>query len=97
MKKIKVANRAELDLVEIGDFIAKDSLLNANRFVQKLRKNFITLKRQPHIGRSREDLSPGLRSIYFGRYVIFYRISENYIEIARVIHSARDIKRLFQR
>jgi toxin ParE1/3/4 len=39
----------------------------------------------PDLGRKREELSPRLRSLPFGRYVIFYRPMENGIEIARVL------------
>jgi toxin ParE1/3/4 len=45
------------------------------------------------IGRSREELAAGLRSIAFGRYVVFYLILEDHVEIARVIHGSRDFRR----
>jgi toxin ParE1/3/4 len=50
----------------------------------------------PQLGRRREELSPRLRSFPVGRYVIFYRPLENGIEIARVLHGARDFPPLFE-
>jgi toxin ParE1/3/4 len=50
----------------------------------------------PELGRLREELSPRLRSFPVGRYVIFYRPMENRIEIARVLHGARDLPPLFE-
>ncbi|HWB48592.1 MAG TPA: type II toxin-antitoxin system RelE/ParE family toxin [Stellaceae bacterium] len=36
---------------------------------------------------------PGLRSLPYGRYMIFYRISEEEVEIVRVLPGARDVRR----
>lgn len=47
------------------------------------------------MGRSREELAPGLRSFPVARYVVFYRTGHRGIEIARVLHGARDLDLLF--
>jgi toxin ParE1/3/4 len=96
MPKLKISNRAERDLTEIGRYIAKDSPTNAFRFIQKLKKNLRILATQPMAGRARNELSPGLRSVFYGRYIIFYYVSEQSVEIAHVLHSARDIERLLK-
>lgn len=43
------------------------------------------------LGRTREELSPRLRSWVIGRYVIFYRPMEAGIEIVRILQGARDL------
>ena len=48
----------------------------------------------PEAGRLRPELRAGLRSFPVGRYLIFYTVNSSDIEIARVIHSARDIEGL---
>ena len=48
------------------------------------------------LGRSREDLAPGLRSLPLGRYVIFYQVISDAIAIVRVLHGARDLGPLFE-
>ena len=53
------------------------------------------LSSQPKMGRARDDLSLGLRSMPFGRYVIFYEPLPDGIDIVRVLHSARDIDTVF--
>jgi len=50
----------------------------------------------PQLGRRREELSPRLHSFPVGRYVLFYRQVESGIEIARVLHGARDFPPLFE-
>jgi toxin ParE1/3/4 len=43
------------------------------------------------MGRARDDLAPGLRSVVAGKYLVFFRASDAAIEVLRVIHGARDI------
>ena len=50
----------------------------------------------PEIGRPREDLAARLRSFPVGSYIIFYRPMEYGVEIARVLHGARDLPPLFE-
>ena len=47
------------------------------------------------MGRPRGELAPRLRSFPVGPYVLFYRPTPNGIEVARVLHGARDIPSLF--
>jgi toxin ParE1/3/4 len=93
MARLRFSGRAELDLIEIGDFIALDSASNAGRFVAGLEEYCRVLEAHPLLGRAREELLPGLRSLPYRRYVIFYRVTADDIEIVRVLHSARDIRR----
>jgi toxin ParE1/3/4 len=50
----------------------------------------------PKIGRTRDELSSGLRSFPAARYIIFYRENRDGIEIVRVLHGARDFPPLFE-
>lgn len=43
------------------------------------------------MGRLRRELAPRVRSLPFGRYVIFYVPLDDGIDVVRVLHSARDI------
>ncbi len=47
------------------------------------------------MGRARDELSPGVRSMPFGRYVIFYEPLDDGIDVVRVLHSARDVDAQF--
>ena len=86
---------AEGDLVEIWLFIAKDSPDAADRFLDLLAQKCELLAGSPEMGRRRNDLGPGLRSFPVGRYVIFYRLAEEGIEVARVLSAYRDLGPLF--
>jgi toxin ParE1/3/4 len=88
--------RAADDLIEIWDYIADDSVARADAFIDDADAKFRLLAEQPMLGRSREELAPGLRSVSFGRYLIFYEVIPDGIAIVRVLHSARDTGPLFQ-
>ncbi len=50
----------------------------------------------PYMGRQREELAARLRSFPVGSYVIFYRPIDDGIEVARILHGARDFPPLFE-
>jgi toxin ParE1/3/4 len=95
-KKIRISRPARRDLDEIWFFIAQDSLDAADGFVNHLVDKFSLLASFPQAGRSREDLAPQLRSLPVKNYLVLYRLLKGYIEIVRVIHTARDVKALFK-
>ena len=86
---------AETDILEIWDYIADDSLAAADRWVDHLDKQFRVLATQPMMGRARDELAPGVRSVPFGRYVVFYVPLDDGIDVVRVLHGARDIDAVF--
>ena len=96
MPQLRFSERAAQDLVEIGDFIARDNPIAAAQFVTLLEKRCSLLAAHQPVGRARDELIPGLRSLAYGRYVIFYRAIEDGAEIARVLHGARDLRRIMR-
>jgi len=92
----RISPRASADLIEIWSYIADDSAANADAFVDKLYEMLQVLGRQPGLGRRREELAPGMQSFPFGRYIIFYHVIANTIEVVRVLHGARDVESLFE-
>jgi len=95
LAKARLSRLAEQDLLEIWSYIARDNPDAADRFIDLLTEKCELLAESPQIGRRREELSPRLRSFPVGRYVIFYRIAERGIEVARILSSYRDLGQLF--
>ena len=83
--------KARQDLLEIGDYIARDSRANARRFVEKLIGQCRKIGQAPLSYPGREDLAAGLRMAALGHYVIFFRILGDQVRIERVLHGARDL------
>jgi toxin ParE1/3/4 len=50
----------------------------------------------PDLGRARNELVIGVRSIPLDPHVIFYRISKKGIEVLRVKHQREDVSGIFQ-
>ena len=96
MKQYRVSPAARTDLDEIWFYIAQDNPEAADKFIRAIVSRFPKFAAMPELGRQREELSPCLRSFPVGRYVIFYRPMEDGIEIARVLHGARDLPPLFE-
>lgn len=95
MPVVLLRPRAQDDIADIWGYIAEDSELQADAFVDRLDAKFQLLARQPGLGRVREELASGLRSFPVGRYVIFYESISDGIAVARVLHSARDLDAQF--
>ncbi len=95
MPRIRISPRASEDLLELWDYIADDSVANADGFIDKLHETMEMLGRQPKSGRRREELAAGIQCFPLGRYMIFYRGVRDVIEIVRVLHGSRDIGSIF--
>lgn len=95
MNELRISRDAWADLQGIWDYIAQESEAAADRMTDEITAMYETLRDFPGMGRTHDELSPGLRSFAVRNYVIFYREIEAAIEIARVIHGARNLSRLF--
>lgn len=82
-------------MAEIGACIGKDSIVNAGRFIAGIRRQCRALARSPGMGRARPEIGKGVRSFPVGRYLVFYRLVGDGIEVFRAIHGARDLKTVF--
>ena len=56
MSRFVLTSQAELDLVSIWDFIARDSAAQANRVIDKIERALQTLASHPEMGHIRELL-----------------------------------------
>ena len=95
MARLTISAHARTDLREIHAYIAKDNPEAARRLLERLRAKTRTLLQMPGMGRSREDLRPGLFSFPVGRYVLFYCPQPGGIVLVRVLHGSRDVPTLF--
>jgi len=94
-RELIIAEQAIDDLMDIWLYIATDSIRNADRFIDLLHEKCSELCETPDIGRKRPELLPDIRCLPVRRYLVFYRVTEKAVEIARVISGYRDIASLF--
>lgn len=86
---------ARQDLRDIHDYIARDDVEAALRFVQRLEQRCLGIVDMPGMGRRRDDLASGLRSVVEGNYIIVYRPMENGVRILRVLQGSRNLPSQF--
>lgn len=95
MARYRLAELARNDLAEIHRYIATDSVSAADRLLTRLFHTFGVLATHPELGTTRREYKGGnLRSFAVDNYVIFYRLAGTTIDVARVLHGARDIDSL---
>ena len=92
--RVTFSPKSRQDLLDIGDFIARDSRENARRFVAKLVDQCGRIGRAPLSYPSRPDIAAGIRISALGRYVIFFTVTEDVVRIERVLHGARNLPML---
>ncbi len=81
--------RAEQDLIEIWNFIARDNEAAADRVFDLLVAKSELVARTPGIGRLRRELGDGVRSTLAGSWAVFYRVHSDRVEILRYLHTRR--------
>jgi toxin ParE1/3/4 len=96
MAAVTFSPKSRQDLLDIGDYIAKDSRANARRFVDNLVEQCKRIGNAPLGYAGREDLATGLRMAALGRYVVFFRVIDSTVRIERVLHSARNLPAILE-
>jgi toxin ParE1/3/4 len=93
---VSITAEAQKDLQELGDYwiVYGDALVK--RRLGEIKRKILQLGDFPGLGRSREDLSPGLRSIAVRDILILYRSLEGLVLIVRVMQGSRNLKQIFE-
>ena len=95
MKRHIISQPAIKDLENIVDYFSKNNLKAGEKFINGFEKKCQYLAQFPKMGRSYDDLKQSLRGLNFDKYIIFYRIIDDGIEIVRVVSCYRDLDSLF--
>lgn len=88
---------ADQDLVSIWLYGAAEwSPSRADNHLMRIEVAVDRLMTSPELGRPRDDLVNGMRSILVDPHVIFYRMSKGSIEVVRVLHQHEDVATAFR-
>ena len=87
-----LSERSKKDLVEIGDYTKRTwSEEQSIRYLRLLFSQFRLLATRPSLGRSYDQIHPGLWGCHCGKHIIFYRIlADDRVRIIRVLHEKMD-------
>ncbi len=98
MAEIHWTLAAEADLRGIEEFISKDSAIYAINFIEQLVESAEILGASPEIGRVVPVFQDQhIRELLIRGYRLVYLLEGNKTIILRVIHGARDLRRLVYR
>jgi toxin ParE1/3/4 len=97
MPRIIRTPQAKQDVAEIWLYIAERNFPAAEALLEEFDRALKLLASVPGVGTARDDLSPGLRSYPVGNYLILFRKARGGIEVARIMHGARNLRRSFRR
>jgi toxin ParE1/3/4 len=93
--RVVFADAARHDLVEIARYFAWDNPARARIVSKRLRDCACDLALHPEaFARNVDPVDTGLRRRVVDSYVIVYCLKGDQVEVARVLHAARDIARI---
>ncbi len=94
MPELHLSRRAATDLAEIADYTINEfGIDQARLYRDQLQACFQSLLDNPQLGRSAEEVSPGLRRIRQQAHVVFYKYGQGELHIVRVLHHSMDFER----
>lgn len=102
MPTVALSSRAQADIVDRIAYLATFSAAASDKFAAALKSALHRLESSPRIGfafPTRRRRLKGIRVMVvpkFRNYCIFYRESNDTIEVMRVLHGARDIAALLE-
>ena len=94
MHSVVQSSQAEQDLIDIWVYTAEEwSIAQADTYLEDLVVGIDRLQEHPMIGTSRDDLRKGYRALTVSQHLVFYKVSEDEVEIIRVLHKSVDSPR----
>jgi toxin ParE1/3/4 len=67
----------------------------ARVYAQTIDAALLKLAQYPDFGRERNDIYNGARSFPVEKHIVFYQISDNGIDVARILHQRMDLSKHF--
>jgi toxin ParE1/3/4 len=93
----RISRRADADIAALCDYIAKDNPDAAGRLDERLHHAIELIAQVPGMGHTRADVQDK-RYLFWvvDKCVIAYRVERNELVVVRVLHGARDFRKLFK-
>ncbi|MDH3503088.1 MAG: type II toxin-antitoxin system RelE/ParE family toxin [Nitrospirota bacterium] len=89
----ELSHEADRDLEDIFDYTEREfGFDQAIDYLSGFESLFAKLVNNPELGKEREEIREGLRSLLKEKHVVFYRRLGNQIRIVRILHGSRDLR-----
>jgi plasmid stabilization system protein ParE len=95
-KKYRISRKTDADIERICDYVAKNNPDAADRLDEQIHRAIQLIGRFPGLGHTRPDVQDK-RHLFraLGNYVIAHRLEKKELVVVRVVHGARDFRKLF--
>ena len=91
MANVRLSKLAYQDLEQIDAYtVTRWGLHQADRYVRELSDRFVQLADNPELGRARDALREGVRSLPADKHIIFYKCLDGDVFVLRILHHRRD-------
>ncbi len=83
------------DLDQLSQYFMENSVAAGEELFQTLNQQFINLTQFPNLGKPYPQLHPTIRGLVVKKYIVFYRVTSQQLEIVRIVDGRRDLSSLF--
>jgi toxin ParE1/3/4 len=94
------STQANRDILEVLAYTKRCwGIIQAREYRKLLREAIEAIANDPHCGKPRDDIRPGIRGQHLAqrgrpaRHILFYRLGSGTVEIVRFLHDAMDFRR----
>jgi toxin ParE1/3/4 len=94
MRQLRRLPSAIRDLDQVWLYIAQHDADAAQRLIDDIDRASRKLLDYPHLGPAKPEAAADMRVLKVRRYNILYRVTEQTIDLVRVVHQARDINQI---
>ena len=96
MPKYRLSPLAEEDLFKIiSTTIESWGTTQAKVYAQTIDAALLKLAQYPDFGRERNEIYKGARSFPVEKHIMFYQVSDDGIDVARILHQHMDLSKHF--
>lgn len=94
MTRVRYANLARQDLLELWLTIARQNPQSADRIYDRIEASCNRLADHPQLGPARPEIGEKARVLIVDRWLALYRLTPDGVQVVRIIDGVRDLARL---
>ena len=95
--RLEYSEQSIVDLDDIIEYIAKDSISRALQYIDKMKSKIELLVHAPNMGVAckAKKINHDCRILIFEDYLVFYTVKEKNIQVKRVLHGSVNYRDTF--
>lgn len=90
-----LAPSATRDLDRLSQYFLQNNVEAGERLFKTFNQRFYNLTQFPNLGKPYLHLHPNIQGLLVEKYIIFYRVMTDQVEIVRIVDGRQDLSKLF--